>query len=110
FDEVGRRGRLVDMMQGEIAVQLFHLAGKQRLEHEKFRFHDCVMFQLCISCARRVCWLLASGQAAGGRVGPQSFPISCRAAFTPVTLVPFSSSARMFSNSSMPRMSCMAWA
>ena len=35
-----------------------------------------------------------NGQAEGGRVGPQSWPMSCKAAFTAVTLVPFCSSAQ----------------
>jgi len=47
-----------------------------------------------LSC---VIWLSVNGQADGGRVGPQSMPISCRAALTAVTLVPFCSSARIAS-------------
>src|SRR3954451_17027355 len=36
---------------------------------------------------------LREGPAEGGRVGPQSSPMSCNAAFTAVTFVPFCSSA-----------------
>ena len=38
-----------------------------------------------------------NGQAEGGRVGPQSRPMSLKAALTTVTFVPLCSSARRFS-------------
>ena len=52
--------------------------------------------------------ILGFGEAEGGRVGPQSSPRARRAAFTPVTLVPFISSARISSNTFMPAMRLLA--
>ena len=56
----------------------------------------------------RACCASVRGQAEGGRVGPQWKPWARSAAFTAVTLVPFSSSARISSKVRIPAMRVLA--